>query len=175
MNLLSHCHRSPPGSLTLNMIGPEGASALAAVLKDTQITNLKCAATHPTEFAFVSAPADTHLPSYCAPHSSLAVSGATTSELRAPPRSPPSSRRRRSPPSGAPPPPTYCSKSCQRPPTRSCPLTVPPPILRAVLWATRSETRAPLRLPPSSRRRWSPASSAPPPHSDSVRFRVTTR
>ena len=35
----------PPGSLFRNSIGPEGASALAAVLKETQITNLKCAAT----------------------------------------------------------------------------------------------------------------------------------
>ena len=34
----------PPGSLHWNHIGPEGASALAAVLKETQITNLKCAA-----------------------------------------------------------------------------------------------------------------------------------
>ena len=34
----------PPVSLYKNNIGPEGASALAAVLKETQITNLKCAA-----------------------------------------------------------------------------------------------------------------------------------
>ena len=34
----------PPGSLYWNNIGPKGASALAAVLKETQITNLKCAA-----------------------------------------------------------------------------------------------------------------------------------
>ena len=34
----------PPSSLFWNNIGPEGASALAAVLKETQITNLKCAA-----------------------------------------------------------------------------------------------------------------------------------
>ena len=44
-HLLSHCPRQPPGSLYGNNIGPEGASALAAVLKETQITNLKCAAT----------------------------------------------------------------------------------------------------------------------------------
>jgi hypothetical protein len=44
-HLLSHCPRAqPPGSLVGNNIGPEGASALAAVLKETQITNLKCAA-----------------------------------------------------------------------------------------------------------------------------------
>ena len=34
----------PPGSLSRSNIGPEGGSALAAVLKETQITNLKCAA-----------------------------------------------------------------------------------------------------------------------------------
>ena len=34
----------PPGSISRNGIGPEGASALAAVLKETQITTLKCAA-----------------------------------------------------------------------------------------------------------------------------------
>ena len=34
----------PPGSLTQSNIGPEGGSALAAVLKETQITNLECAA-----------------------------------------------------------------------------------------------------------------------------------
>ena len=33
-----------PCSLENNSIGVEGASALAAILKDTQITNLKCAA-----------------------------------------------------------------------------------------------------------------------------------
>ena len=31
-------------SISGNKIGPEGASALAAVLKETQITKLKCAA-----------------------------------------------------------------------------------------------------------------------------------
>ena len=33
-----------PRSIGLNFIGDEGASALAAILKETQITNLKCAA-----------------------------------------------------------------------------------------------------------------------------------
>ena len=33
-----------PRSIGSNFIGYEGASALAAVLKETQITNLKCAA-----------------------------------------------------------------------------------------------------------------------------------
>ena len=40
-----------------NAIGAEGASALAAILKDTQITQLKCAAAR--VFAFVSMPIDT--------------------------------------------------------------------------------------------------------------------
>ena len=49
----------PPISCSLgyNYIGVEGASALAAVLKETMITNLKCAL--PRVFAFVSAPIDT--------------------------------------------------------------------------------------------------------------------
>ena len=44
--MLSHCpHTSPiPCSLEANDIGTKGASALAAILKETQITNLKCAA-----------------------------------------------------------------------------------------------------------------------------------
>ena len=45
-------------SLFDNNIGDEGASALAAVLKETQITTVKCAAA-PEVFAFVSAPLDT--------------------------------------------------------------------------------------------------------------------
>ena len=45
-------------SLGGNEIGAEGATALAAVLKETKITNLKCAAA-PKVFAFVSAPIDT--------------------------------------------------------------------------------------------------------------------
>ena len=44
-------------SLQGNSIGDKGASALAAILKETQITNLKCAA--PRAFAFVSMPIDT--------------------------------------------------------------------------------------------------------------------
>ena len=43
-------------SLYFNHIGAEGASALAAVLKETRISKLRCAATHPMVFAFVSAP-----------------------------------------------------------------------------------------------------------------------
>jgi hypothetical protein len=42
-------------SLGHNHIGDEGASALAAILKETQITNLGCAAAR--VFAFVSMPA----------------------------------------------------------------------------------------------------------------------
>ena len=42
-------------SLSVNAIGAEGATKLAAILNETQITNLKCAAA-PEVFAFVSAP-----------------------------------------------------------------------------------------------------------------------
>ena len=42
-------------SLWRNVIGDKGASALAAVLKETMISNLKGAAA-PRVFAFVSAP-----------------------------------------------------------------------------------------------------------------------
>ena len=50
---------APPYSPSLydNRIGTKGASALAATLKETQITKLKCATT-PSVFAFVSAPLD---------------------------------------------------------------------------------------------------------------------
>ena len=51
-------------SLEGNKIGAEGATALAAVLKETKITNLKCAAA-PEVFAFVSAPVD--MPAHTAP------------------------------------------------------------------------------------------------------------
>ena len=86
-------------SLAENEIGDEGASALVAILKETQITNLKCAAA-PKVFAFVSAPADTHsmLPL-------LAVSTATrfrsTSSKE---RSRPSGSTSRARGSGSPPP-----------------------------------------------------------------------
>ena len=46
-------------SLWGNDIGDKGATALAAILKETQISTLMCAATSRV-FAFVSAPADTH-------------------------------------------------------------------------------------------------------------------
>ena len=50
---------APPLTRSLydNDIGDKGASALAAILKETQITNLKCAAAR--AFAFVSMPIDT--------------------------------------------------------------------------------------------------------------------
>ena len=51
-----------PCSLGYNGIGVEGTSALAAVLKETMITNLECAATREA-FAFLSTPVDM-LPSY---------------------------------------------------------------------------------------------------------------
>ena len=49
-----------PCSLYNNHIGDEGASTLAAILKETKITDLKCAAA-PRVFARVSAPIDTPL------------------------------------------------------------------------------------------------------------------
>ena len=45
-------------SLRHNKIGDKGASALAAVLKETRITHLECAAA-PQSVRFVSAPIDT--------------------------------------------------------------------------------------------------------------------
>ena len=51
-------------SLGYNKIGDKGASALA-ILKETQVTNLKCAAA--PAFAFLSAPIDTP---HHQPHSS---------------------------------------------------------------------------------------------------------
>ena len=57
--LVSHRPATSPAlrSLWSNHIGAEGASALAAILKETQISDLKCAAA-PRVFAFVSAPVD---------------------------------------------------------------------------------------------------------------------
>ena len=52
---------------------------------------------------------------------------------------------------------------CQPPLTRTCSLTVPPHPSLAVSGTTTSETRAPPLSRPSSRRRRSPISSAPPP------------
>jgi len=67
----------------------------------------------PRVFAFVSMPIDTPTLSLSPPHPSLAVSEATTSKTRAPPRSLPSSRRRRSPTWSAPLP--ECLLLCQCP------------------------------------------------------------
>ena len=66
----SHTILAPPltRSLRGNNIGVEGASALAAILKETMISNLECAAT-PSVFAFVSAPIDTsRLHTHLRPH-----------------------------------------------------------------------------------------------------------
>jgi hypothetical protein len=56
--ILSRHIPTPPlaPSLGDNKIGDQGASALAAILKETQITNLGCAAAR--VFAFLSMPAD---------------------------------------------------------------------------------------------------------------------
>ena len=53
-------------SLGGNNIRAEGASALAAILKETQITSLGCAAAR--VFAFVSMPVDTPVLSHPQPH-----------------------------------------------------------------------------------------------------------
>ena len=45
-------------SLDRNRLGDKGATALAAILNETKITHLRCAAI-PVAFAFVSAPVDT--------------------------------------------------------------------------------------------------------------------
>ena len=60
--LLSHTVPILPLARSLggNDIGVEGATALAAILNETEITNLKCAAA-PAVFAFMSAPIDTAL------------------------------------------------------------------------------------------------------------------
>ena len=44
-------------SISRNNIGDKGATTLAAILKETMIADLECAATR-SVFAFVSAPAD---------------------------------------------------------------------------------------------------------------------
>ena len=55
----SHTILAPPLTCSLrgNNIGVEGASALAAILKETMISDLECAAA--LAFAFLSAPIDT--------------------------------------------------------------------------------------------------------------------
>ena len=68
--LVSHRADHMLCSLGANNIGFKGATALAGILKETQISDLECAAT-PSVFAFVSAPVDTH--------PSLAVWPATSS------------------------------------------------------------------------------------------------
>ena len=107
-------------SLADNEIGVEGASALAAVLNETKITNLKCAPA-PEGLAFLSAPIDmTTLSPFSCP--SLAVWAATTSPTTAKTcqacsSSRKSFRRQRSRALSAPPP--KCSLLCQRPLTPS--------------------------------------------------------
>ena len=150
-----HAYALPPfplhlaRSLGVNRIEDKGASALAAVLKKTRITNLKCAAA-PYRRPRVSAPIDTPTLSPSRPHPSLAVWSGTASETRAPLRSPPSSRRRRSPTWSAPPP--ECLLLCQCPLTRLHSHCRNPSL--AVWGPTASESRAPPRSLPSSRRRW---------------------
>ena len=56
-------------SIGYNNIGDTGASALAAILKETMISNLECAATLKV-FAFLSAPADTFANTFPSLHTS---------------------------------------------------------------------------------------------------------
>ena len=75
-----------PRSIARNYIEDEGASALAAILKETQITKLKCATTRQCSLScqrpLTRSIAYTHSPL------ARTVSTGTTSESRAPPRSP---------------------------------------------------------------------------------------
>ena len=52
----------PHRSLNFNQLGPEGGKAIAAVLMDTQITNLKCAALPTTLTPQASRPANVPAP-----------------------------------------------------------------------------------------------------------------
>jgi len=93
--LSDHPHPTPLArSLGGNKIGDKGASALAAILKETQITNLKCAAAR--AFSFVSMPLDTAALSPPPLRPSLAVSAATTSASTVARQLLPCSRTRRS-------------------------------------------------------------------------------
>ena len=80
----------------------EGITQLCEALKGSAVTSLECATTPYTVFAFVSAPLDKLALSLSLLRPSPAVSAATTSETRAPPRLLPSSKRRESPSSSAP-------------------------------------------------------------------------
>ena len=154
-------------SLGGNDIGKEGVTALAAILKETKITELKCAAAPtaaPEVFAFVQRPL-----TYLLSHRSIL-----------PPRSQylwQRDRRRgrhctRRHPQGNE---DHCAQVRRRPSVRlfvSAPVDTPTlspfPILPlapslAVSQSTVSETWASLRSLPPSRRQRSLTSSAPPP------------
>ena len=77
-------------------LGVASAIIIASCIKENRVLKeLQCAPAR--VFAFLSVPVDTPTLSLLQSYPSLAVSGATTSEPRAPLRSPPSSRRLRSP------------------------------------------------------------------------------
>jgi len=87
--------------LSNKRLGVASAIIIASCIKENNVLKeLRCAAAR--VFAFLSMPIDT--PTLSPSPFWLAVSVATTSETRAPPRSPPSSRRQRLPPWGKPPP-----------------------------------------------------------------------
>jgi len=150
-----------PYSLGYNYIRVEGASALAAVLNETEITHLRCAA---------------------APECSLSCQCPLTRLLSHYPHPTPRSQSRRQLHRRP-----GCLRACCRPqgdedhqslvrrhprvftvlsaPIDTLATLSPSPLLpsSAVSGTTRSEIKAPPRSPPSSRRRRSPIWSAPPP------------
>ena len=217
-------------SLDINRLGGKGITALAAILNETKITHLRCAAI-PVAFAFVSAPIDTPILSHRAHPAPCSQSRKQWDRRRG------SLRARRHSQGDD----DLQPQVCRRPrvfafvsapidmptlsPFPSCPSLAQflqqwhrsqgrlcarchpqgdadhrpevrrPPSVRfyvnahftrlyslspftscpslAVSDTTTLELRAPLRSPPSSRRRRSLTSSAPLPHS--VRFRVSAR
>ena len=163
------------GSNNLTDYGEDmsGLLKLAEVLPQTKIESLGCAAAQ--VFAFVSAPIDTPTLSpspILSPDRSLEGNGIGAegaSALAAILNETKITVLKCIPFSN----PTWCSLSCQRPLTRLLSHRIPSCPSLAVSKATALEPRAPLRWLPSSTRRRSPSSSAPPP--GSVCFPVSAR
>ena len=155
-------------SIRHNEIGDKGASALAAILKETMISNLKCAPPHPECSLSCQRPLTAHSsfpwqlgqePAlrhrwvgqrllHCRGHHQ-AVRGAQGERRDL-------AQVRRHPACFA-----FLSAPADTPALSLAP-TLPNPSF-AVSGSTASELRAPPHSPPSSRRRRSPTSSAPPP------------
>jgi hypothetical protein len=155
-----------PCSLGYNAIGVEGASALAAVLKETMIAHLECAAA-PDHDRALSARVDTRLLSHC-PHPHPLQSHGQWHRRRGClcTRRRPQRDEDHAPIVRHSPEPELSLRPLSMPidtPTLSPP---PPHPSLAVSESTRSEARAPPRSPPSSRRLRSPSWGAPPPHAE---------